>query len=1019
MGGVVVRRRYEVEFPSPAVHHVEVPKSYEPVFVTYDRSRIIGDVKNVELYDHRDSHGLPWVFSNTLCNKKDKIFILLNPNTIGLSPISIQPFLSNDKVYLFDNTYSGEYVRGTDSNVDPNDILIFPSNRLMTGHLRDISGMSNHFDCMRYLLRKLAGAPLYVPRNRVHKNEQPAVRYTVINDKIVLVPTRVFSLATVVGIGDLLLTRAMLDAKRTEFAYVNISPHLETLNLCRSDTPEYRRYLERFFKHLFKPPYYRVTEYQGAPCKSPLKLITEDSILPVKPELYNLMCSGEKLPYDYFTIMTKVRGIQYEEYLTYRDGIYAALRNLPAKVVVLGERELVQTKEYAVYLPGRVYSIYEDIMRYIPGAIDLTFPMTSGESTPDIDNIMQNCMYMREAICNFSVGHGGLFCMALSVGNTAAWIHTEGWSNLLEKHLEENQHRRLFTTDNPKDFITKVKAYKSYERPETFTATVHLGLGDIIYTRAMLDNTKYKKIIIKPRLKLIESLGKSQTYETHTIDLFKRFFPAPRYELVLDSNEDGPGMPMDIYRSAQDVYPIKPYYPDLLCEPTDIPEEEYIVIHTKVKGFMNYEYQRIKNRLFQILRQLPKSYRIVLMGERSIRNAPEWSKLWEIGGLYSIYDDCKKYIPDAIDLTEKEDLTITPMNMEKACYIMKYARAVITLGIGGNFCLASAVAGYHVGLIVPFDLYDIIYGGESVDNGFVTQDPNTFLVHVEQLGRAALGVKALDWFLDENGTSSFSTALSLGDQLLMLHMLENDIRVKRVNISVWNGLLRWHHNHDEETRLFHKNFVNLLAQSMTKPVNVTTKQYEYCATDQFPILGFDMTTKPNFPQLVQGRPDIRNYVVITSKVRSVDRAYFDSIKEEYFANLKKLSRKYKLVLIGEKHRLGGDNKIDSWNYCIYDDIMQSGLRLEDRTVEIGRVPRLNELIADATLMHYAKATFQIGNGGQYCLALSVNANLHAFLGPDYWLLRFGQLGMMHKWDWCLKHTHIGSFQKFLGIMRRL
>jgi len=600
--------------------------------------------------------------------------------------------------------------------------------------------------------------------------------------------------------------------------------------------------------------------------------------------------------------------------------------------------------------------------------------------------------------------------MALAVGNVAYLAPGLGEPFFIfEEYWYDNPVKGIHVSINHSDFVQQINNYVEYEKPMEYNTSLNLGLGDIIFARSALDETDYKKITIRPRLSLLSIYNKTMEYGSQTIDMFKRFFSNPPYELIIDYNEEEKGTPQTLYENDR-IFPVKPNFSEILCEETEIPESPYIVLHTKVKGLPRFEYLKFRNSFFEILNKL--EIKIVLLGEKNIENSKEWKILTEIGSIYSIYDDCKKYLKNYIDMTENDDLIERPKDLYKSCYIIRMAQTAITMGVGGNFGLTSAVAGYHIGLIVHHPYYDKIYECQNVNNGFITKDYNLFLDKIKNIKRPYQSKKSIDWFL-KDGKFSFSTSGSIGEMILAVYLLENDPRVESVDMSFWNGFLYAYPNQDVEIRTFFKKFALLLASNCKKIFNITDQQYEYATADSMcTSLGFIPENKMYFSQLGGLKPIIDEpYIVITSKIRTIQRGEFNSIKDEYFSNLKKLSKRFKLVLIGEKERhvaKGGP----AMNMCIYNDIVKSGIPFDDKTVYINRAPDVKSLIPDITYIKHAKAVITIGNGGHYCIGMATNANLFSYMGNDRLIYHTGQSELFWKQDWCLKHTYFNNFGKF-------
>ena len=989
------------------------------LYVTPNKNKIIGGYNIIE-YGENPNANLPRILSDILCNQQNKTFVLIGPNSFSIVPDVLESRIKRDKVYFYDSEYSGKYVLGDNSHLKEKDILIFPSNKLLANNLRNISATSNYHNVVKHILKKLIDKNVYVPADRVDKTIEPEerYRYSALSDtQIVKKPEEILSVKTPGAIGDILLCKVILDLKRDDFDKVVITPSIDIINTWRKEiTEEYKNFVFDLYDLLFRPPYYQITQNQYPRFQPDGTLFKEFGMPQFQPDLQHLLCEGERIPGEYFTLLTKVRDIKTSIWNEIKSDYFKAIRLLAKnhKIIVVGERELVKTEEYLHYgLKDSVHSIYNDIMDNIGDiVIDKTFPFSSDLRAPELKSIKQDCMYLRDSICNFSIGRGGLFVMSLCVGKTVMFINKSDKPHyLFENFWTENPIKSLTICSEPHDFIREILKYVDYRKPKTYSTSVHLGLGDIIYSKAMLDKTDYEKIIIRPRLKLLEHYNKSFIYEQHTIDLFKKFFPEPRYELKLNYEEDEKSTPLMMYEKDR-IFPVKPYCPDLLCEKTEIPEESYIVIHTKVKGVPKYEYEIFKEKFFNIINSI--DYKVVLLGEKSILKSSEWHGLTQIGSIYSIYADCLKYLKNYTDMTENTDLTSSSKNIYKSCYLMRNANLVVTFGVGGNFCMASATASNHIGFIVYHPFYDKIYDLENVNNGFVTKDWEKFLVKLDDMKRAKISKKEIDWYL-KKGEFSFSTSSAIGELILSVHLLENDPRVEKVNMSFYNGFLKAYEGNEKEIMIFFKEFAKLLTQNCKKTFNITDTPYEYIAADGLcQYLNFTPSKKLDFPQLGYDEKPLKTpYIVITSKIRSLSREEFEKIKYTHFENLKKLSKKYKIVLIGERNRINLVGVKNSLNLCIYEDLKNSNISFIDKTFEMnGRAPKLESIMVDFTYIKHSKALILLGNGGQYCAGLANGANVFSYMGPDKPIYHEGQSKAFWSQDWCLKHTYFDDFQKY-------
>lgn len=161
--------------------------------------------------------------------------------------------------------------------------------------------------------------------------------------------------------------------------------------------------------------------------------------------------------------------------------------------------------------------------------------------------------------------------------------------------------------------------------------------------------------------------------------------------------------------------------------------------------------------------------------------------------------------------------------------------------------------------------------------------------------------------------------------------------------------------------------------------------YSFHPTETFPYQTFETLHKsgirarlPWFPQLLCAggvtRPD-KPYLTINTKVRFLGRPTFDGIKKPVFRELKRLSEKYTILLLGER-RLCRTGEYEQWGpeaiYSAYEDLV-SEVPAQDRTFQAFGTNNfsLNRLRRDCALMRGAKLNILFGIGGPLAMALAV------------------------------------------------
>lgn len=266
--------------------------------------------------------------------------------------------------------------------------------------------------------------------------------------------------------------------------------------------------------------------------------------------------------------------------------------------------------------------------------------------------------------------------------------------------------------------------------------TIPIGLGDLIYIKAALDSIKnqFSQIKINFNKNIIKSVGRDLEYCQFLDEIGQLFFTEAPYSL-----DDTTHTFCEYIRLYMDnkISPCKPELGHLLCKGVSLQiDGEYIVLTTKTRYFSRDIFDRHAQELWNTIKSLSKKYKIVILGEREVQMNIEYQYHGD-KYIYSIYDDIKKNV----DHNQLIDLTIpalgitspTLSKIQQDCLIMKEAKFVITLGIGGNFCMATAVAntiGYRVD---DEPIADMVFNKEY-SNAMITKNWTTFINKLKEYG---------------------------------------------------------------------------------------------------------------------------------------------------------------------------------------------------------------------------------------------------------------------------------------------
>ena len=268
---------------------------------------------------------------------------------------------------------------------------------------------------------------------------------------VVMVALAIFTLSgwtemiitSAIGIGDLLYLKAAIDHSQKQF---QIYPATGLIKWSQRNA-DYANFINQLCELLF--PGQIVND--GPEFKSMMEVYSDHNLQCVKPELANLLPQGQPLEDDYIVMTTKVRYLPKQSLKL--DELLQTIGD--RKVIILGEREVEMNSEYANDNRNgpTVYSIYTDLLK-LPNIIDRTIPAL-GITSPNINQYRQDALIMRDAKFTITLGIGGNFTTAISVGKTIGFKtdHEFYSENIFANQVYPNNS----VTWNWKEFIERVK----------------------------------------------------------------------------------------------------------------------------------------------------------------------------------------------------------------------------------------------------------------------------------------------------------------------------------------------------------------------------------------------------------------------------------------------------------------------------------------------------------------------------------------------------------------------------------
>ena len=129
-----------------------------------------------------------------------------------------------------------------------------------------------------------------------------------------------------------------------------------------------------------------------------------DYNIPIKFKIYdNLLNNNLDIDYDYITISTKILGIKNSLYQEFKNDLIYKLNNINIKIIILGEREISDCKEYKIH---ETYTIYNDLVNNLKNYVDLTINNNSNNN--DLIPLLNTFNIYNKSKLNIFIGNGGV-----------------------------------------------------------------------------------------------------------------------------------------------------------------------------------------------------------------------------------------------------------------------------------------------------------------------------------------------------------------------------------------------------------------------------------------------------------------------------------------------------------------------------------------------------------------------------------------------------------------------------------
>lgn len=237
-------------------------------------------------------------------------------------------------------------------------------------------------------------------------------------------------------------------------------------------------------------------------------------------------------------------------------------------------------------------------------------------------------------------------------------------------------------------------------------------------------------------------------------------------------------------------------------------------------------------------------------------------------------------------------------------------------------------------------------------------------------------------------TFGATISIGLGDAIYIASAVN---KVKHLYDNIYINASKELADRYKNNTLYNDFYIEFIRTLFTDPKIIiqSEKKFPYIPTETL-MNGYFSPTVPRFIKELTDQKyttEKEEYIVITTKVRQLKYEVYFNIKNNLINKLKNLSKKYKIVIIGEKevemnteYQAYGSNYI----YSIYNDLLLLENIVDCTIPKLGiTAPELETIKKDCTIMNKARSVITLGCGGNLALALSVANNLNSFRTDNY------------------------------------
>lgn len=235
-----------------------------------------------------------------------------------------------------------------------------------------------------------------------------------------------------IGIGDFIYNKVFLEAVKHKYNSILIAPSIDALPFWHNNDPKRRDFNNALGHLLFSEPPFQFIP--NPPYRFPFypndRIARELNNIPL-PTNFDCLCVGTPLNLSepYVVLTTKTRQFPKTEFESIKDELASVLQQLATKyrLIILGERKIEPSREYTAECnKDQIFSLYSYFQSILPPerVLDLTIPAL-GITAPNLTQLQQDCLIMRQSRATITFGIGGNLWLALAVSHQTVAFRTD------------------------------------------------------------------------------------------------------------------------------------------------------------------------------------------------------------------------------------------------------------------------------------------------------------------------------------------------------------------------------------------------------------------------------------------------------------------------------------------------------------------------------------------------------------------------------------------------------------------